>query len=124
MKVKCYFKVLTATMKRSASGEKCKESETSVSATMVMTSPRGGEKRKRLKRAVANAASTEEIEEVLGGFSVVGLSMGLDPVTQVLDQQLGEVIAAIDRNTRELAWLGGKMDGFMWEMKRMADHSD
>ena len=34
------------------------------------------------------------------------------------------MIAAIDRNTRELAWLGGKMDGFVWEMKRMADHSD
>ena len=34
------------------------------------------------------------------------------------------MIAAIDRNTRELAQLGGKMDGFAWEMKRMADHSD
>ena len=34
------------------------------------------------------------------------------------------MIAAIDRNTRELARLGGKMDGFTWEMKRMADHSD
>ncbi|KIM60183.1 hypothetical protein SCLCIDRAFT_26829 [Scleroderma citrinum Foug A] len=47
-----------------------------------------------------------------------------DPVAQVLDRRLGEVIAAIDRNTRELARLGGKMDGFAWEMKRMADHSD
>ena len=34
------------------------------------------------------------------------------------------MIAAINRNTRELAQLGGKMDGFPWEMKRMADHSD
>ena len=34
------------------------------------------------------------------------------------------MIAAIDRNTRELARLGGKMDGFTWEMKRMADHSN
>ena len=37
MKVKCHFEVLTATMKRSASGEKHKESETS--ATVVATSP-------------------------------------------------------------------------------------
>ena len=47
-----------------------------------------------------------------------------DPVVQVLDWRLGEVIVAIDHNTRELARLGGKMDGFAWEMKRMADHSD
>ncbi|KIM63722.1 hypothetical protein SCLCIDRAFT_23905 [Scleroderma citrinum Foug A] len=67
---------------------------------------------------------TKEIEEALGGFSVAGPSTWPDPVMQVLDQRLGEVIVAIDRNTRELAWLGGKMDRFMWEMKRMADHSD
>ena len=122
MKVKCHFEVSTATMKRSASGEKRKVSETS--ATMVAMSPRGGKKRKRTRRVVADAASTEEIEEALGGFSVGGPSMRPDPVTQVLDRQLGEVIVAIDRNTRELARLEGKMDGFAWEMKRMADHSD
>ena len=43
---------------------------------------------------------------------------------QVLDQRLREVIAVIDHNTRELACLRGKMDGFTWEMKRMADHSN
>ena len=122
MKVKCHFEVLAVTMKRSASGEKCKESKTS--ATMAVTSPRGGEKHKRTRRVVAGVASTKEIEEVLGGFSVVGPLTQPDPVMQVLDQRLGEVIAAIDRNTRELARLGGKMDGFTWEMKRMADHSD
>ena len=37
MKVKCHFEVSTATMKRLASGEKCKESETS--ATVVVMSP-------------------------------------------------------------------------------------
>ena len=73
---------------------------------------------------VANAASTKEIKEALGGFLVVGPSTRPDPVAQVLDRQLGEVIAAIDRNTRELVRLGGKMDGFVWEMKRMADHSN
>ena len=109
-------------MKRSASGEKRKESE--MSATVVATLPRGGEKHKRTRRAVADVASTEEIEEALGGFSVAGPLTWPDPVAQVLDRRLGEVIAAIDRNTRELARLGGKMDGFMWEMKRMADHSD
>ena len=92
--------------------------------TMVTTSPRGGEKRKRTRRAVANAASTKEIEEALGGFLVAGPSTWPDPVVQVLDWRLGEVIVAIDRNMRELAWLGGKMDGFAWEMKRMVDHSD
>ena len=122
MKVKCHFEVSTATMKWSASGEKCKESK--MSATMVTTLPQGGEKCKRKRRAVANVASTEEIKEALGGFLVVGPSTWPDPVAQVLDRRLGEVIAAIDRNTRELARLGGKMDGFMWEMKRMADHSD
>ncbi|KIM56850.1 hypothetical protein SCLCIDRAFT_29280 [Scleroderma citrinum Foug A] len=104
MKVKCQFEVSTAMMKRSASSEKCKESE--MSATMVTTSPRGGKKRKRTRRAVANVASTKEIKEALGGFSVVGPSMLPDPVVQVLDRRLGE------------------MDGFVWEMKRMADHSD
>ena len=73
---------------------------------------------------VADAASIKEIEEALGGFSVVGPLMRPDPVTQVLDRRLGEVIVAIDRNTRELAQLRGKMDGFAWEMKRMANHSD
>ena len=48
-------------------------------------------------------ASTEEIEEALGGFSVVGPLTQPDPVAQVLNRQLGEVIAAIDCNTRELA---------------------
>ena len=100
MKVKCHFKVLTAMMKRSASGEKCKESE--MSATVVVMSPRGGKKCKRTRSAVANVVSTKEIKEELGGFSVAGPSTRPDPVTQVLDWQLGEVIVAINRNTREL----------------------
>ena len=62
------------TMKRSASGKKRKESEMSV--TMVMTSLRGGKKHKRTRRAVADAASNEEIKEVLGGFLVAGPSCG------------------------------------------------
>ena len=37
MKVKCHFEVLMATMKRSASGKKCKESETL--ATVVAMLP-------------------------------------------------------------------------------------
>ena len=109
-------------MKRSASSEKRKESEPLV--TVVAMLPQGGEKCKRTRRVVANTASTEEIKEALGGFSVAGPLTQPDPVMQVLDWQLGEVIAAIDCNTRELAWLRGKMDGFAWEMKRMADHSD
>ena len=79
MKVKCHFEVLAVTMKRSANGEKCKESKTL--ATMVMTLPQGGEKHKRMRRAVADVVSTEE---TLGGFSVVGPSTWLDPVVQVL----------------------------------------
>ncbi|KIM67391.1 hypothetical protein SCLCIDRAFT_21266 [Scleroderma citrinum Foug A] len=98
--VKCHFKVSTATMKRLASGEKCKESE--MSATVVMMLLRGGEKRKRTRSVVANTVSTKEIEEALGGFSVVGPSTWPDPVTQVLDWRLRKVIVAIDRNTREL----------------------
>ncbi|KIM57732.1 hypothetical protein SCLCIDRAFT_28586 [Scleroderma citrinum Foug A] len=108
MKVKCHFEVLVVMMKRLASGEKHKESE--MSATMVMASPQGGKKHKRMKRAVANAVSTKEIKEVLGGFLVVGPLTWPDPVTQVLDQ--------------ELVWLSSKMDRFSWEMKQMADQSD
>ena len=84
MKVKCHFEVLAATMKRSASGEKCKESETSV--TVVVTLLQGGKKCKRTRRVVADAASTKEIEEALGGFSVAGPSTRPDPVAQVLDR--------------------------------------
>ena len=104
------------------SGEKRKESEMSV--TTIETLPRGGEKRKRTKKVVAEAASTEEIEEAMGSFSVAGSSAQLDPVVQVLDRRLGEVIAAIDRNTRELAQLGSKMDGFAWEMQWLDDAGD
>ena len=95
-----------------------------MSATVIETSPRGGEKRKRMKKVVAEAASTEEIEEAMGSFSVAGPSTWLDPVAQVLDRRLGEVITAIDCNTRELAWLRSKMDGFSWEMQRLADVGD
>ena len=41
-----------------------------------------------------------------------------------MDRRLREVIAAIDRNTKELARLRNKVDGFAWEMKRMVDTSD
>ena len=58
-KIKCHFKVSTSMMERLMSGEKRKESE---------TSPRGGEKCKRTKKVVAEATSTEEIEEAMGSF--------------------------------------------------------
>ena len=109
-------------MERSTSGEKRKESETS--ATVIETLPRGGEKHKRMKKVVVEAASTEEIEEAMGSFLVVGPLTWPDPVAQVLDRRLGEVIAAIDHNTRELARLGSRMDGFAWEMQRLADAGD
>ena len=121
-KIKCHFKVSTSTMERSMSGEKRKESETSVTA--IETSPRGGEKCKRTKKVVVEATSTKQIEEAMGSFSVAGPLTQPDPVTQVLDHQLGEVITAIDRNTRELVQLGGKMDRFAWEMQWLADAGD
>ena len=109
-------------MERSMSREKRKESE--MSATAIETLPRGGKKCKRTKKVVVDTASTKEIEEAMGSFSVVGPSTQPDPVAQVLDCQLGEVITVIDRNTRELAWLGGKMDGFAWEMQWLANVGD
>ena len=108
-------------MERSASREKRKQRE---KAAEVNTSLRGGEKRKRTRKTVANAASTDEIEAALGGFSVAGPLSCPDPVVLVLDCQLGEIIAAIDRNTRELAKLGRKVEGVAWEMKRVADTKD
>jgi len=102
-KIKRTFKVSMAAMERSTSREKRKQSEKTVEVNM---SPRGGEKRKRMKKTIADAASTEEIEAVMGGFSVAGPSSWPDPVTLVLDRRLGEIIAAIDHNTRELAKLG------------------
>jgi len=106
-------------MERSASGEKRKQSEKAVE---VNTSPRGGEK--RTKKTVANAMSTEEIEVAMGGFSVAGPSSQPDPVTLVLDRRLGEIVVAIDHNTRELAKLGQKVEGVTWETKRVADAMD
>ena len=70
-------------METSTSREKRKESETS--ATMIETSPRGGKKRKRMKKVVAEATSTKEIEEAMGSFSVAGPLTRPDPVAQVLD---------------------------------------
>ena len=102
-------------MEMSMSREKRKESE---------TSPRGGKKRKRMKKVVAEATSTKEIEEAMGSFSVAGPLTRPDPVAQALDCRLGEVIAAINRNTRELVWLGSKMDGFAWEMQWLANAGD
>ena len=121
-KIKCHFEVSAQTMERSTSREKRKESKTSV--TMIETSPRGGKKHKRTKKVVADTASTKEIEEAMGNFSVVGPSTRPDPVTQVLDHRLSEVIAVIDCNTRELARLRGKMDGFAWEMQQLANAGD
>jgi len=121
LKIKCTFEVSMAVMERSMSGEKRKQSEKMVEVNM---SPRGGKKRKRTKKMIANAASTEEIEVAMGGFSVAGPSSRPDPVALVLDRQLREIIAAIDRNTRELAKLGQKVEGVAWEMKRVADAKD
>ena len=70
-------------MEWSTSGEKRKESKTSVTA--IETLLRGGEKHKRMKKVVAEATSTEEIEEVMGSFLVAGPSTRPDSVTQVLD---------------------------------------
>jgi len=120
-KIKCTFEVSTVAMERSASGEKRKQSE---KAAEVNTSLRGGEKRKRTRKTVANAASTDEIEAALGGFSVAGPSSRPDPVALVLDCQLGEIVAAIDHNTRELAKLGRKVEGVAWETKRVANTKD
>ena len=121
-KIKCHFEVSISMMERSTSREKRKESETLVTA--IETSPRGGEKRKRMKKVVAEAVSTKEIEEAMGSFSVPGPSTWPDPVVQVLERWLGEVIAAIDHNMRELVQLRSKMDGFAWEMQRLADAGD
>jgi len=108
-------------MERSASGEKRKQSEKTVEVEML---PRGGEKRKRTKKAITNAASTEEIEAAMGGFLVAGPSSRPDPVALVLDRRLREIVAAIDHNTRELAKLGRQVEGIAWETKRAADAKD
>ena len=101
-KVKCTFGVSTVAMEKPASGEKRKQGEKSVE---LNTLPRGGEKRKWTKKAIADATSTKEIEAALEGMLVAGPSTWPDPVTLVIDRRLRKVIAAIDRNTRELAKL-------------------
>jgi len=83
-----------------------------------------GDTETEMKKAIANAASTEEIEVAMGGFSVAGPSSRPDPVALVLDRRLGEIVAAIDRNTRELAKLGRQVEGIAWETKRAADARD
>ena len=121
MKIKCTFEVSTAAMERLVSGEKRKQSK---KVAEVNASPRGGEKRKRTKKTITDTASTEEIEVVMGGFSVAGPSSRPDPAMLVLDRRLGEIIAAIDHNTRELAKLSRKVEGVAWETKRVADMKD
>jgi len=120
-KIKCTFEVSMAAMERSTSGEKRKQGEKSAE---VNTSPRGGEKRKQTKKTIADAASTEEIEAALESTSVAGPSTRPDPVVLVLDRRLGEIIAVIDHNTRELVKLGRKVEGVAWETKRVADAKD
>jgi len=117
-KVKCTFSVSTVVMERLASREQRKQSEKTVEVEM---SPRGGEKQKWTKKAIANTTSTKEIEAVLEGTLVAGPSTRPDPVTLVLDRRLGEVTVAIDHNTRELAKLGQRVEGIAWEAKRVAD---
>jgi len=73
---------------------------------------------------VVDAASTKEIEAAMGGFSVAGPLSRPDPVALVLDRRLGEIVVAIDRNTRELAKLGRQVEGIAWETKRAADAKD
>ena len=121
MKVKCTFGVLTMAMEQATSGEKWKESEKMVE---MNTSLRGGEKHKQMKKTVANATSTKEIEIAMGGFSVAWPSSRHDPVMLVLDCRLREIVAAINHNTRELAKLGRKVEGVTWETKRVADTKD
>ena len=86
--------------------------------------PRGGEKRKQTKKMIVDVASTEEIKAALESMSVAGPLTRPDPVMLVLDCRLGEVIAAIDRNTRELVKLGRRVEGIAWEAKRVADAGD
>jgi len=119
--VRAREKAVSVVMERSESGEKRKQSEKTVEVEM---SPRGGEKWKQMKKAIADATSTEEIEAAMGGFLVAGPSSRPDPVVLILDHQLGEIVAAIDRNTRELAKLGRQVEGITWEMKRAADVKD
>ena len=108
-------------MERSASGEKRKQSEKMAEVNTLL---RGGEQRKRMKKTVADAMSTEEIEVAMGGFSVAGPSSWPDPVVLVLDHQLREIVVAINCNTWELVKLSCKVEGVAWEMKRVADVKD
>jgi len=82
-KVKCTFGVSTAAMERAVSGEKRKQGEKSAEMNMSL---RGGEKRKQMKKAIANATSTKEIEVVLEGTLVAGPLTWPDPVMLVLDR--------------------------------------
>jgi len=120
-KIKCTFDVSTVAMERSVSGEKRKQGKKTAEVNMSL---RGGEKRKRTKKTIVDAARTEEIEAALEGTSVAGPSTRPDPVALVLDRRLREVIAAIDSNTRELAKLGRRVEGIAWEVKRVADAGD
>ena len=78
---------------RSVSGMKWKEN-----ATMALVSPRGGERQKRAKKVMAKVASAEEVEAVLGGMILVGLSwpVATESVAQILDQRLSHLVTSID----------------------------
>jgi len=110
-----------AAMERLASGEKRKQSEKVVEVDMLL---RGGEKRKRMKKTITDAASTEEIKMAMSSFLVAGPSNCLDPVVLVLDCRLREIVTTIDCNMKELVKLGQQVEGITWETKRAADVKD
>ena len=70
------------------------------------TSPRKGEKRKRTKRVLSEAASTEEVELALAGTSSTGAGSSRRgagfSLAEVIDRRLGELVDAINTNTREI----------------------
>ena len=78
--------------------KRCKESA---------TSPRKGEKRKRVKRAQPDAATLEEVERALGAGPSIGMMAGRlrlvsDSLTDVVAQGFADLVKALHKNAWEI----------------------
>ncbi|KAG6327718.1 hypothetical protein ID866_11371 [Astraeus odoratus] len=90
--------------------------------TMMMTSPRGGEKKKRAKRATQKEEGDNEGEPVLVGTQSVskGRSQGEESYQEMVDHQWGKLIEAVDKGFANLTSMVAASNMVQHSMGRQA----
>ncbi|KAG6327780.1 hypothetical protein ID866_11309 [Astraeus odoratus] len=99
-----------ACMRCAKAKERCKWPEVEVglvkkTVTTMTTSPRGGEKKKRVKQATQKEEGDDEGEPVLVGTQSVskGGSRGRESYQEMVDHQWGKLIEAVDKGFTNLS---------------------